>query len=263
MARRMFGRCSRMQTMARRATAARVARSADRVLAQRCSVVHVPSVFSRSDILAIFALRERHRSLLGQSPNARRGWRTTYISADGLFREHEPELLARCSRLTQLVDPRLFAAEDSDSDGDSELVRAVLAELQLQVRCAEVHEAWRGGSLSDPTHYDIGSVVTVDVMLDDAFEGGQLQTLEADGELRTHEFGTGDALIFPSYKYHTVAPVTGGLRQTLVLEFWRGEECRCNHRREVPIGDCAEAEQRATQRQEDEDGDALLDWVGR
>ena len=207
------------------ATQAAVSRSSDSALAQRCAVTRVPNFFSRTDVLAVFALRERHRSLLGQSRDARRGWHTTYISADGLFREHEPELLARCSRLTQLVDPRLFAAE-----ADGELVRSVLSDMQLQVRCAEVHEACRGGSLSDPKHYDKGSVVTVDVMLDDSFEGGQLQTLEPDGELRTHEFGTGDALIFPSYKYHTVAPVTGGLRQTLVMEFWRGEERWCNHR---------------------------------
>lgn len=244
------------------ATRAVLSRSIDRALAQRCSVVRVPKFFSREDVHAIFALRERHRSLLGPSPDARRGWRTTYISADGLFREHEPELLARCSRLTQLVDPRLFADEP-----DGELVRGALSDMQLQVRCAEVHEAWRGGSLSDPKHYDKGSIVTVDVMLDDSFEGGQLQTLEADGALRTHEFCTGDALVFPSYKYHTVAPVTGGLRQTLVMEFWRGEERWCNHRCEVPRGECVaarrEAEQRASQRQEDEDGEALFDWASR
>ena len=43
-------------------------------------------------------------------------------------------------------------------------------------RCAEVHTVTPGGSLADPTHFDAGSLLTIDVMLSrpDAFEGGQV-----------------------------------------------------------------------------------------
>ena len=52
-------------------------------------------------------------------------------------------------------------------------------------------------------HYDQGSVLTVDIMLADpsGFEGGQLSTLEVDGECRQHRFEQGDALVFVSHKY--------------------------------------------------------------
>ena len=43
--------------------------------------------------------------------------------------------------------------------------------------------------------------------------------------------GKGDALVFLSHKAHCVQPVTHGLRQTLVMELWEGEE-----RQEVVVG---------------------------
>ena len=43
-------------------------------------------------------------------------------------------------------------------------------------------------------------------------------------------FELGDAIIFPSYKYHSVRAVTTGCRKTLVLEFWAGDERHCDHR---------------------------------
>ena len=39
---------------------------------------------------------------------------------------------------------------------------------------------------------------------------------EADGSLQPHVFAAGDALIFPSYKYHSVGRILTGMRQTLV-----------------------------------------------
>merc|ERR1719382_1688905 len=62
------------------------------------------------------------------------------------------------------------------------------------------------------------------------FDGGEFRTLEADGDLKAHEFGFGDAVAFVSHRRHCVAPVTRGLRQVLVTEFWHGEERDCAHR---------------------------------
>ena len=56
--------------------------------------------------------------------------------------------------------------------------------------------------------------------------------------MEAHLFTKGDALVFPSHKYHTIAPVTRGRRQVLVLEFWRGDARPCNHRCEVESGPC-------------------------
>ena len=53
-----------------------------------------------------------------------------------------------------------------------------------------------------------------------------------------HAFERGDALIFPSYKYHGVSRVESGRRRVLVLELWNGEERFCNHRCTVARGDC-------------------------
>ena len=50
-----------------------------------------------------------------------------------------------------------------------------------------------------------------------------------------HEFRRGDALVFPSHKYHCVQPVGAGMRQVMILEFWVGEERDCNHRFRISV----------------------------
>ena len=51
------------------------------------------------------------------------------------------------------------------------------------------------------------------------FAGGDLATLECDDTLKRHgPWEQGDALIFPSHKYHCVTPVQQGLRRVLVIE---------------------------------------------
>jgi hypothetical protein len=86
--------------------------------------------------------------------------------------------------------------------------------------------------LSDPKHYDLNSLLTKDIMLSDEtfFEGGHLQTYEAEGVLKKHTFQQGDALIFVSHKYHCVSRVTSGYRNVMVLEFWYRLERHCPHR---------------------------------
>ncbi|CAE7168337.1 for [Symbiodinium pilosum] len=72
------------------------------------------------------------------------------------------------------------------------------------------------------------------------FQGGDFCTLESDGKLQRHAFQKGDALVFLSHKAHCVEPVTEGLRQTLVMELWEGEERSCNHRCHRRTGHCEE-----------------------
>eukprot|EP00435_Cladocopium_sp_Y103_P009231 s1476_g2.t1 len=87
-----------------------------------------------------------------------------------------------------------------------------------------------GGGLRDPNHYDVGSLITVDVMLEEAEAGGRFQTLEPSGRLLSHRFKAGDALVFQGHKYHCVSPVKKGRRRVLVVELWRGRERCCGHR---------------------------------
>jgi len=79
-------------------------------------------------------------------------------------------------------------------------------------------------------HHDTGSLVTVDLLLADCFEGGEFQTLERGGELRSWAFERGDANVFVSHKYHCVAPLQSGQRQVLIAELWEGPERTCAHR---------------------------------
>jgi hypothetical protein len=114
------------------------------------------------------------------------------------------------------------------------------AELEsLAVRCVELHAYAPGGGLGDPKHYDAGSVVTVDVMLNDDFTGGGFETPEAPhGVMKRHPFRRGDALIFPSGKYHRIQKVVTGHRVVMILEFWKGVERNCDHRCGEQHGNC-------------------------
>ena len=223
-------------------------RIVSRPAAQACSVVRVEKFLSDSDIATVLQLRDSHAIAHGPAVEVRSGWKTTYLNADGLFCARAPDLLKRLRSLPTRVDRSLFFANDSARRRDGAAVEELLTS-ELNIRCAEFHDVAPGGTLSDPGHFDNGSVVTVDVMLSDDFEGGDFQTREvppasssssssSSSVMASHTFRRGDALIFPSHKYHTVAPVTRGIRQVLVLEFWKGEEKRCNHRCEVPRGDC-------------------------
>ena len=196
-----------------------------RQVASLARVVRIPRFFSPADIEQVGRVERAHHERLGRPREARPGWHTTYLSAGGLFRATVPELHRRLSELRHRVDVSRF--DGGDAASASELLRS------LNVRCIELHDGRAGGSLNDPRHFDNGSTVTVDVLLEDSFTGGAFGTTEAGGALHEHEFSVGDALVFPSYKYHSVGRITGGRRRTLVLEFWQGDENRCNHRCEL------------------------------
>lgn len=146
-----------------------------RTLAQLLPVVKIPDFFSPDDIRAVRRLRDEHALTHGPAPLARQGWRTTYVSANGLFAGREPVLLERLSQLPWQLDVGHLAGGDSGA----------LDELchGLSVRCAEFHVGTPGGALRDPKHFDEGSLVTVDILLADNFEGGNLTTLEVTSSL--------------------------------------------------------------------------------
>ena len=120
-------------------------------------------------------------------------------------------------------------------------VQQSAVETRLSGRVIELHTVGATGGLPAARHYDSGSCITIDFMLSEPESGGTFETLEiVDGKetMVPHEFHRGDAVVFPSHKYHSVQPVKSGMRQVLILEFWVGEERSCNHRCEQHFGEC-------------------------
>ena len=167
-------------------------------------------------------------------------WQTTYLHTMHMFQNRLPELHAKLRDAAMLADAQhwgICAEAETASNGG-----------KVSTRCIEIHTAGPSGGLPHPMHYDNGSCVTIDVMLTEPLAGGRFQTLELAGggggddgcTQDVHEFRRGDAVIFPSHKYHSVTPVEQGVRQVLIMELWVGEERRCNHRCEQHYGLCTE-----------------------
>ena len=122
------------------------------------------------------------------------------------------------------------AAWEADKAEGWGLLQGKTLGTDVGVRVIEYHTYEAGGKLVDPEHTDAGSLVTVDILLSDRFEGGHLETPNAGGAAPTrHTFELGDALLFPSEKYHGVSRVVGGTRHALIVEFWDGPDRRCAH----------------------------------
>ena len=148
-----------------------------RAAASLARVVRVPNFLSQDEIALVRRLERAHHERLAHPPPARRGWHTTYLSAGGLFRAAAPVLHRRLGELRYKVDLSPFVpAGGPEQPPSSEPSASEQLQLLrgLEARCIELHEGRAGGSLNDPHHFDNGSVVTVDVMLDDGFTGGQL-----------------------------------------------------------------------------------------
>lgn len=241
--------------------------------AQRTAVVRVPGALSAAEVKQLLAahstlrgrcgvLRTRSQSAGRESVEGRGNWGTTYLHTNDIFAKMFPKLRQRIFDIASHVDR---------TQGWNLLSSAPSAP---QLRCVELHTVGPGGSLPEQTHYDHGSLITVDILLSNVgsdsgvgahhkqhnkkwsssvaseaaattattkdFEGGDFCTLESNDELLHHasfEVG-GDALVFVSHKYHCVQPVLSGQRQVLVAELWAGVERKCAHRCEYHHGKC-------------------------
>lgn len=189
--------------------------------AQDLPVEKVAGLFSPEDVAQVLDLLSASADLGRDTRNLDGSWETHYLHTGHLFQRRLPHLRERL----------LQAARDADA----RCGWGLLADRrQLNLRVVEVHSVSPGGGLADWTHLDFGSLITLDVMLADPrddFSGGAFTTLEKDGRVERHRWERrGDAVIFPSHKYHAVTPVTRGLRRVLVAEVWDGDERSCPHR---------------------------------
>jgi hypothetical protein len=90
-----------------------------------------------------------------------------------------------------------------------------------QVRTIELHHYSAGGGLLTPGHRDTGSDLTISVLLSDPVDvsGGDFVTYR-EGVPSAHKMGRGDAILFQSEDLHNISTVTGGVRQSLVVELY-------------------------------------------
>jgi len=194
--------------------------------AQLTQAIRLRGLLSREDIEAVhtagraFALKRPDatidRSAWGQ-PNGT--WLVTFLNTDGAFETMLPELYSRIRDAALAVDREHWNVASGAAPVNYRVVEYHTMYSSLD------GQPTRGG-LRTVRHCDQGSLVTVDVLLTDRadFEGGVLQTLEADGELLSHDWEAGDALVFLSHKYHSVSELTHGTRQVMVCELWQGTE---------------------------------------
>ncbi len=212
--------------------------------AQRTKVVKIPAFFSSEEIQAVKDLGKDAADFAAaetRSDDKLKAWKVLFLNEHNRFAERLPELHRKVLSIVQRLDIE---------EGWGLHLGAA-----CNVRVVEFHRQLAPSpGLSDVKHYDMDSLVTFDVLLNDEFEGGEFQTLEADGQLLNHcleetlECGghaypvagagnrtvkAGDALVFVSHKYHCVSPVTAGERQVLVIEFWRYPFRGCGHRCEL------------------------------
>jgi hypothetical protein len=164
-------------------------------------------------------------------PPGKAPWNTTYLHTHGAFKR-------LCGPLYQKL---LSAAIEVDKEhGWNLLTDRIRSCGPINFRTVEYHEVGRGGALPSRTHYDAGSLVTIDVVLEEEFEGGEFVTVEDDGSDNVHAgfHSAGTAMIFQSHKPHHVRPVRAGKRSVLVCELWHGPERCCAHRCNQRVGTC-------------------------
>jgi len=201
----------------------------DESAAQLTQAIRIRGLLSQEDIdevhRAAAAVAQLHadstidRSAWGQP---KRTWLVTFLNTAGEFQSRLPHIHARVREAALAVD-----REHWNIATDLEHVSYRAAEYHTML--ATLNGKPTGGGLHTKHHCDHGSLVTIDILLSDPaeFEGGVLQTLEADGELHSHPWQQGDALVFLSHKYHSVSTLTRGKRNVLVCELWQGTE---NHK---------------------------------
>jgi len=217
--------------------------------AQSINICHAHALLTSEEVSRILTKSSLARSRgtvgyverKGESGRAKLNgdWRTTYLHSGGFFSSmmDTGELM---KRILQRVDER--AKDDDGWKTMQSYLKKRVSGGNLNFRTIELHEYGKGGGLPEQKHYDAGSILTIDVMMcegDRSFDGGQLYCPiydddddDDDGKIIRRDFvkstdgfnSPGEAIIFPSHKFHNVSPIKRGKRVVMVLEIWDGEE---------------------------------------
>jgi len=186
--------------------------------AQQTEVIRIKKFLSLQEIEMIQSVAQDELVTSTSLEKHSNSWKVVYLQANNIFHKKLATIRQKILETIRQVDESNWRLFDNVE--------------HVNIRVVEYHQNEVNHELSDPKHYDLNSLLTMDIMLseDGAFEGGELQTLESDGTLKRHEFTQGDALIFVSHKYHCVSRIRKGKRNVMVLEFWYGPERNCPHR---------------------------------
>ena len=101
-------------------------------------------------------------------------WSTCYLQSGGAHGSLQP-ILKKLKDLALHVDARPGGWKRLHGD----------LHTRLRSRCVEHHSVTTGGALPDPTHFDGGSLFTIDVMLNTPgvdFQGGEFCTMDTGHE---------------------------------------------------------------------------------
>ena len=71
-------------------------------------------------------------------------------------------------------------------------------------------------------HRDLGSSLSLSVLLSDQYKGGAFTTTSEAGVVSTHAPSIGDGVLFASETVHNVSTIESGERRALVVELWTG-----------------------------------------
>mmetsp|Transcript_48092 Transcript_48092/g.108026 ORF Transcript_48092/g.108026 Transcript_48092/m.108026 type:complete len:236 (-) Transcript_48092:5-712(-) len=197
--------------------------------AQRTPVVRFRKLLSDGDITQVLRCHEAALAAgdpLVTNPQNRQHKRKRCLFLHGKSVPLAGQLLGQAPRvLAKIIRAAVSAQEKGNwgrEDGDKDLALDGVDVKRCSIRVVEMWEYEPGGGLVEDHHFDAGSIVTAVCLINDDFKGGEFRTLEANGERKEHDLEKGDVLCFVSHKYHSVAPVTSGRRQALVVELWEG-----------------------------------------
>lgn len=197
----------------------------DVIEAQKTRVAFCKGLLTPSDFAAIEECTRRileHETLLENNQNnASHEGKAAIIlnktATNDMLRQVCPLVLAKILRFAK------NAAKAEGWTAPGGVLESVGDIEKFRVRTAE---RWRydiGGGLTNQTHFDHGSLLTLVSTLNDGFEGGIFCTgQDADGTKKEHRMQPGDCVCFLSHKYHNVTEVTSGFRHSLVIELWEG-----------------------------------------
>ena len=71
-------------------------------------------------------------------------------------------------------------------------------------------------------HRDLGSSLSLSVLLSDQYTGGAFTTTNEAGVVKVHTPNVGDGVLFASETVHNVSTIESGERRALVIELWTG-----------------------------------------
>ena len=197
--------------------------------------------------------------------HAHRSHRVVHLHAraddelEDAFSKHAPRARAKLLRAAYDcdADARMRMTSDATNDADAASKKSRGGETVLLtrgralfVRSAEYHAYEPGGGVTDPSHRDTGSVLTVSVVLEspslcerrkERESASAHSAASSGGAFFFHDEASsdadplaslrrGDAVVFPSEKRHGVTPLVGegARRRSVVLELWEGGVTRKN-----------------------------------